>query len=154
MTPRIRPPGSGKVERFHQSLRRELLDDHPPFTSITDAQAAIAAFRHEYNTDRPHQSLDIAFPADRFRAEPGNGIPLKLPPSLATTIDETPAPPRTAPPRPLVAAPTSLAVEVVRTVPASGNLSVRGQQFWLGPRISCWRIRRRTGRSGVELRDP
>jgi hypothetical protein len=37
MTPRIRPPGSGKVERFHQSLRRELLDDHPPFTSITDA---------------------------------------------------------------------------------------------------------------------
>ncbi|WP_423203117.1 IS481 family transposase [Krasilnikovia cinnamomea] len=127
------PTTTGKVERFHQSLRRELLDDHPPFTSIIEAQAAIDAFRHEYNTDRPHQSLDMAFPANRFRAEHGNGIPLKLPPSLSTILDETPAPPHAAPPRPRPAAPTALAVEVVRTVPASGNLSLRGQQFWLGP---------------------
>ena len=29
--------------------------------------------------------------------------------------------------------PVHLAVEVDRTVPGSGNLSVGGQQFWLGP---------------------
>jgi hypothetical protein len=27
----------------------------------------------------------------------------------------------------------NLAVEVTRVVPASGNLNLRGQQFWLGP---------------------
>jgi hypothetical protein len=30
-------------------------------------------------------------------------------------------------------APLGLAVEIDRVVPASGNLAVRGQQFWLGP---------------------
>jgi hypothetical protein len=29
------------VERFHQTLRRELLDDAGPFTSLLEAQAAI-----------------------------------------------------------------------------------------------------------------
>jgi hypothetical protein len=29
-------------------------------------------------------------------------------------------------------APLGLAVEVTRTVPASGNMTVGGQQFWLG----------------------
>jgi hypothetical protein len=29
-------------------------------------------------------------------------------------------------------APPDLAVEVIRTVPASGNLTLSGQQFWLG----------------------
>jgi hypothetical protein len=35
--------------------------------------AAIDAFRSHYDTDRPHQSLDMAFPADRFtrRGAPG-----------------------------------------------------------------------------------
>ncbi|MEU8191998.1 integrase core domain-containing protein, partial [Micromonospora carbonacea] len=34
-------------------------------TRVDTAQAAIDVFRDEYNTDRPHQSLDMAFPADR-----------------------------------------------------------------------------------------
>jgi transposase InsO family protein len=128
------PTTTGKVERFHQSLRRELLDDHPPFASITDAQTAIDAFRREYNTNRPHQSLDMAFPADRFRPVPGDGIALRLPPSLAATLDEATTPPRNAAPEPAAVAlpPVGLAVEVVRQVPASGNLSLCGQQFWLG----------------------
>ena len=29
-------------------------------------QDALDAWRQEYNTDRPHQSLDMAFPASRF----------------------------------------------------------------------------------------
>ena len=35
-------------------------------TSIEAAQAAIDAWVVEYNTRRPHQSLDMAYPADRF----------------------------------------------------------------------------------------
>ncbi|WP_373688230.1 IS481 family transposase [Actinoplanes aureus] len=132
------PTTTGKVERFHLSLRRELLNDHPPFLSVADAQTAIDEFRHQYNTDRPHQSLDMAFPVDRFRPEPGDGIALKLPPSLAAVVEET-APPAPPPARlksgPVVSSTTSIghAVEVNRTVPASGNLGICGQQFWLGP---------------------
>jgi integrase-like protein len=132
------PTTTGKVERFHLSLRRELLDDHPPFTSLDEAQAAVDAFRRHYNAERPHQSLGMAFPADRFRPDRGDGIALKLPPSLVSGADEPAAP--SAPPRRPQSAPAApatvsadLAVEVVRTVPASGNLTLCGQQFWLGP---------------------
>jgi transposase InsO family protein len=61
------PTTTGKVERFHQPLRRELLDDVPVWPDLDTVQAAIDAFRYDYNTDRPHQSLDMAFPAERFR---------------------------------------------------------------------------------------
>jgi transposase InsO family protein len=32
---------TGKIERFHGSLRRELLDDSVPFADLAAAQAAI-----------------------------------------------------------------------------------------------------------------
>jgi transposase InsO family protein len=35
------PTTTGKIERFHQTLRRELLDDARPFTSLLAAQAAV-----------------------------------------------------------------------------------------------------------------
>jgi hypothetical protein len=128
------PTTTGKVERFHLSLRRELLDENPPFASVADAQAAIDAFREHYNTDRPHQSLDMAFPAARFRPDHSDGIALKLPPSLASTVKEDALPvPLSTVPIPAPAVPIGVAVEVARTVPASGNLTVSGQQFRLGP---------------------
>jgi Integrase core domain len=68
----VRPPTTtGKIERFHQSLRVELLDDHPPFADLTAAQAAIDVWRQDYNMVRPHQSLDMATPASRFRPARG-----------------------------------------------------------------------------------
>jgi hypothetical protein len=42
------------------------------------------AFVKQYNTARPHQSLDMAVPADRFRPAPTDPIGLRLPPSLIT----------------------------------------------------------------------
>ena len=60
------PTTTGKIERLHQSLQNELLNDHGPFESLEALQAALDAWRQEYNTDRPHQSLDMAFPASRF----------------------------------------------------------------------------------------
>ena len=141
------PTTTGKVERFHQTLQRELLDDVEVWATPEEAQAAIDGFRHEYNTERPHQSLAMAFPADRFAPSPADEhLPLRLPPALTATIP--------APRQPLSVAPTSapstdqntpsaptravvddvdLAVEVTRLVPASGNLTVCGQQFWLSP---------------------
>ncbi|MEU8202919.1 IS481 family transposase [Streptosporangium sp. NPDC049046] len=76
------PTTTGKVERFHQSLRRELLNDHGPFDSIEHAQQVLDAFVADYNTHRPHQALDMARPTDRFRPRSGERLPLRLPADL------------------------------------------------------------------------
>ena len=63
------PTTTGKIERFHQSLRREFLADRT-FPSMEVAQAALDAWVEDYNTARPHQALDMATPAERFRLRP------------------------------------------------------------------------------------
>src|SRR5262245_12621775 len=79
------PTTTGKVERFHGSLRRELPDDAVPFAGLAAAQAAVDAWRQEYNTTRPHQALSMASPAERFTSAKGGEaerlLPLRLPPS-------------------------------------------------------------------------
>ena len=60
------PTTTGKIERFHQSVRKEFLADRT-FASFDDAQEALDAWVTDYNTERPHQALEMATPADRFR---------------------------------------------------------------------------------------
>ena len=60
------PTTTGKVERFHKTLRREFLDGRV-FVDIDDAQAQLDGWVREYNFERPHQSLGMAVPWDRFR---------------------------------------------------------------------------------------
>jgi len=59
------PTTTGKIERFHQSLRKEFLADRT-FGSLEQAQTELDAWVAEYNTVRPHQALDMATPAERF----------------------------------------------------------------------------------------
>jgi transposase InsO family protein len=63
------PTTTGKIERFHQSLRREFLADRT-FPSLEVAQAELDAWVKAYNTERPHQALDMSTPAERFRLTP------------------------------------------------------------------------------------
>jgi transposase InsO family protein len=134
------PTTTGKVERWHQTLQREFLDDAVPFGSLPEAQAAIDGFVHQYNTVRPHQSLEMAVPADRFRPAATDAIGLRLPPSLtdhAVVQPETPVQQQrfVAMTIPHLAEfdRVNAAVEVDRIVPPSGNLTLCGQQFWFGP---------------------
>jgi transposase InsO family protein len=60
------PTTTGKVERFHKTLRDELFSKHT-FSTIEQAQQALDAFVEEYNALRPHQSLGERTPAERFR---------------------------------------------------------------------------------------
>lgn len=62
------PTTTGKIERFHRSLRAEFLSTAAPFRDLKTAQAALDAWVCEYNTVRPHQSLQMATPAQRFAA--------------------------------------------------------------------------------------
>ena len=136
-----KPTTQGKVERLHETIREELLVK-APFVDLAAAQAATDSWRHEYNFHRPHQSLDMATPASKFRAVPHaerEALPLKVPPVLAVAA----GPPVSAPATdasPAVVSKPSLppvanhaAVEIDRVIPASGNLRVGPQQFWLGP---------------------
>ncbi|GGV56653.1 hypothetical protein GCM10010245_89650 [Streptomyces spectabilis] len=61
------PTTTGKIERFHKSFRRELLDHIGSFADQPTAQAAIDAWARGYNHSRPHQALDMATPAAAFR---------------------------------------------------------------------------------------
>jgi transposase-like protein len=73
------PTTTGKIERFHQSLRKEFLADRS-FPSLEAAQAALDAWVVDYNANRPHQALEMATPADRFRPNPPPGKGAKLVP--------------------------------------------------------------------------
>jgi transposase InsO family protein len=72
------PTTTGKIERFHQSLRREFLDGRT-FASAEVAQAELDAWVDQYNTTRPHQALEMATPAERFGLKPiardGSSVP-------------------------------------------------------------------------------
>jgi transposase len=69
------PTTTGKVERWHKTLRREFLDGRT-FASIADAQAQLDSWVEFYNHQRPHQSLGGAVPWDRFRlASPAPAVP-------------------------------------------------------------------------------
>lgn len=132
------PTTTGKIERFHQTLRRDLLADHEPFEAIEDVQAALDGWvSNDYNTRRPHQSLDMASPADRFAPVPDEerqALPLRLAAALVATEAPSPEPPKPDRVLPLPSlAPSSGAVEVDRVVPPSGNMWLEGKQFWLGP---------------------
>ncbi len=127
------PTTTGKIERFHGSLRRELLDDAVPFTDLAVAQAAIDAWVGDYNASRPHQAIGMAVPADRFSTAAARAEEDLLPLRLPAVLSLAPAPgpePDSGPDVP--AAWQDGPVEFDRVVPASGNMEVRGKQFWLG----------------------
>jgi transposase InsO family protein len=131
------PTTTGKIERFHQTLRRDFLDDHSYFTSIEAAQATVDAWVEQYNADRPHQSLDgqvPVTPAERFTPQPSAQrelIDLWLPPALtlARSTGASPAEGTATVPARWLGGP----IEFDRVVPPSGNLWVAHRQFWLGP---------------------
>ncbi|MFE0513492.1 IS481 family transposase [Streptomyces sp. NPDC058964] len=135
------PTTTGKIERFHQTLRRELLDSHDPFVDVAAAQMVVDAWLEDYNRMRPHQALDMAVPASRFVPRPRSeqdALPVVLPARLDPVPAQAPPEP---PPEPVaVAWPMAEgevgAIEVERVVPASGNLSLRGQQIWFGPALA------------------
>ena len=61
------PQTCGKVERFHQTLKKWLAKQ-PPAVTITDLQAQLDRFRAYYNTVRPHRALGRRTPAEAFAA--------------------------------------------------------------------------------------
>ncbi|MEW1955927.1 IS481 family transposase, partial [Terrabacter sp. NPDC080008] len=157
------PNQNGKVERFHGTFRPEFLDGAGPFTSVEEAQAAVDAWVHEYNTGRPHQALDDTVPvtpSQRFTPVPQaerDVLEMWLPPTLSAVTSPTS-------PTGQDLAPSEADAQMSRTgvvdgyrggsgpvgpfgprpgdgdpveldlvVPPSGNMKLGPQQLWLGP---------------------
>lgn len=71
------PTTCGKVERFHQTLKRWLTARTDQPATISDLQARLDIFAAHYNHERPHRSLpERCTPADAYhrrpKATPGN----------------------------------------------------------------------------------
>jgi transposase InsO family protein len=63
------PTTTGKIERFHRTLRAEFLTGRV-FADLAAAQGALDAWVVSYNTQRPHSALGMAAPASRFAPAP------------------------------------------------------------------------------------
>ena len=82
------PTTTGKVERFHRTMRSDFLVDHDRVhTTIEELQRALDEWVAEYNTQRPHQSLGDRPPAERFALAAAHRAPdLEMP----QVLDEVP----------------------------------------------------------------
>ena len=145
------PTTTGKIERWHQTLRRELLDRVEPFADLPSAQAAINAWVHTYNYARPHQSLDMSTPANLFRpnAQPEALVVEGQPaaPGTLEAVDAVPATEAEGADSGLILLPSAGAVEFDTVIAASGLLAVipSVQRISLGPNRG-WPTRARLGR--------
>lgn len=72
------PQTQGKDERFHRTLKLELLRMHT-FRDLDHAQSHFDTWRNVYNLERPHESLGMQVPASRYRPSP-RSFPESLPP--------------------------------------------------------------------------
>jgi transposase InsO family protein len=100
------PQTNGKIERFHRTLKAEVLQGRD-FRTIDDCQMAFDSWRHVYNNQRPHQALDMDVPSKHYQVS-SRSYPEKLP-----EIEYGPE-------------------DQVRKVQYGGWLSFRGKEFNVG----------------------
>jgi transposase InsO family protein len=79
------PTTTGKIERFHRTLRTEFLRGRT-FANLEIAQKNLDGWVGDYNEARPHRSLKMETPAERFSARREPSVPsLRLDTSM---VDE------------------------------------------------------------------
>ena len=71
------PQTQGKDERFHRTLKAELIA-YRPWTSLAQCQREFDRWRTVYNFERPHEALKLEVPASRYRPSP-RPFPGRLP---------------------------------------------------------------------------
>jgi transposase InsO family protein len=80
------PTTTGKVERWHKTIRTEFLRDHDHrHATIAELQGALDAWVGYYNTERPHQALGMRPPLERFQLadpKPDAGVEVMHEPAL------------------------------------------------------------------------
>lgn len=119
------PQTQGKVERFHRSLKAEVLGG-PPLRDLADCQRRFDAWRQVYNAERPHDGLGLEVPLGRYRPSP-RPFPETLPPIAYDTG------------------------EIVRRVDRQGRLSWRNRVFRVGKALAGQAVALRPARADGHL---
>jgi transposase InsO family protein len=108
------PTTTGKIERFHRSLREEFLTGRV-FVSLVAAQHELDDFIVLYNTERPHQGIGMVTPSTRFYKRdaslPGPALLISDPRAAHGGVEW-----------------------VSRTVNVNGVVTISGQAFSVGKR--------------------
>src|SRR5512140_71367 len=100
------PQTVGKDERFHRTLRYELISRRT-FVDLRDCQQHYDRWREVYNCERPHEALQMAVPASRYQPSQRE-FPESLPPIEYASSD------------------------IVRKVDDKGLISFHGKLFKIG----------------------
>lgn len=82
------PQTCGKVERFHQTLKRHLTSRDPTAT-LVELQTDLDRFTERYNHHRPHRAIARRYPADVWHTTPRSGPaghPIGTPTTTSTTV--------------------------------------------------------------------
>jgi transposase InsO family protein len=64
------PQTQGKEERFHRTLKLELLSRQPVWHDNPEVQVAFDKYRPSYNFERPHAGLAFEVPGSRYAPSP------------------------------------------------------------------------------------
>lgn len=102
----LHPQTNGKDERFHRTLKAELLGSRW-FSTIAEVQKAFDRWREIYNHERPHEALGLDVPSSRYRAS-ARCYPEVLP---AVDYDSS---------------------DLVRSVRPNGQVSFEGASYFVG----------------------
>jgi transposase InsO family protein len=117
------PQTQGKEERFHRTLKQEVLQGRS-FASHEHAQRGFEAWRPVYNYERPHEALGMRTPSTRYR------------------VSERAYPERIAPHE-------YDSSFVVRKIGVQGRLNLGGRYYYLSRAFTGrWVAARRTDREG------
>jgi transposase InsO family protein len=80
------PTTTGKVERLHKTMRVEFfVDADRAYSAIAELQSALDGWVAQYNTERPHQSLGMRPPVERFALAATGPDPQIVDPIAAVT---------------------------------------------------------------------
>jgi len=99
------PQTQGKDERFHRTIETKLVGRRR-FATLAECQHAFQRWRHVYNSERPHEAIDLDTPLRRYQ------------PSLRRFPERLP--------------PVDYPDRIVRKVQANGRISFAGQKWSVG----------------------
>jgi transposase InsO family protein len=111
------PRTTGKVERFHRTLRKDFFSDKS-FDTIEEMQAALDVWVANFNNEREHQSLGDVPPIRRFE--------LAAPPSLEVIDGDVAAREEPQPPKKVVG----------RRVDQHGRISILKHRYHVGRHLA------------------
>ena len=100
------PQTQGKDERFHRTLKLELLRDHA-WRTLDECQPPFDQWRDVYNCERPHEGISLAVPVSRYQAS-SRPFPEILPPIEYPSTD------------------------IVRKVQESGQIKYQSRKIFVG----------------------